>query len=211
MELQLRLPGDWPVGQHRHAPPEPAGEDLESVLTWLREVEINAWISTTPPAHIAAGIHDPYGGEDIRRFPRGRWGLAARRDCPMAARHRAAVLPEGSAVKRPSKLSTDRARRFCSALATETRDRPNWWVSIQTVADRLGMSGDNAIKLADACARAGLRRTTSPSTRRRTDARPSCRAQRDAERGRAKSGAGEAMRLPRGLFWPASLTTDAKL
>ena len=67
MELQLRLPGDWPVGQHRHPPPEPAGDDLESVLTWLQEVEINAWISTTPPAHIAAGVHDPYGGDDIRR------------------------------------------------------------------------------------------------------------------------------------------------
>ena len=26
MELQLGLPDDWPVGQHRHAPPEPTGE-----------------------------------------------------------------------------------------------------------------------------------------------------------------------------------------
>jgi hypothetical protein len=86
MELQLRLPGDWPVGQHRYASPEPAGGDLESVLTWLQEVEINAWISTIPPAHIAAGVHDPYGGDDIRKdfhsvngeWPRGeiaRWLL----------------------------------------------------------------------------------------------------------------------------------------
>ena len=67
MELQLRLPGVWPVGQYRLAPPEPAGENLESVLTWLQMIEINAWIQTTPPAHIAAGVHDPYGGEDIRR------------------------------------------------------------------------------------------------------------------------------------------------
>jgi hypothetical protein len=52
--------------------------------------------------------------------------------------------------------SADRARRFCSALATETRDRPNWWVSIQTVADRLGMPGEDAIELADECSRAGL-------------------------------------------------------
>ena len=59
-------------------------------------------------------------------------------------------------MKQPSKLSADRARRFCSALATETRDRPNWWVSIQTVADRLGMPGDEAIALADDCAREGL-------------------------------------------------------
>lgn len=86
MELQLRLPGDWPVGDYRRAPSAPAGEDLESVLTWLQDVEVNAWISTTPPALIAAGVHDPYGGEDIRRdfyavnveWPRGeiaRWLL----------------------------------------------------------------------------------------------------------------------------------------
>ena len=69
MELQLRLPGDWPVGQHRRALLEqPDPDDLESVLTWLQEVEINAWIQTTPPAHIAAGIHDPNGGEDIWVF-----------------------------------------------------------------------------------------------------------------------------------------------
>jgi hypothetical protein len=59
-------------------------------------------------------------------------------------------------MKRPRKLPADRARRFCSALATETRDRPNWWVSIQTVADRLGMQGDDAIELAGACTRDGL-------------------------------------------------------
>jgi len=59
-------------------------------------------------------------------------------------------------MKRPRKLSTDRARRFCSALATETRDRRNWWVSIQTVADRLGMPADDAVELVDACAREGL-------------------------------------------------------
>lgn len=59
MELQLRLLGDWPVGVHRCASPAPAGDDLESVLVWLQEAEINAWISTTPPAHIAVGVHDP--------------------------------------------------------------------------------------------------------------------------------------------------------
>jgi hypothetical protein len=86
MELQLKLPGDWPVGQYRHAPPAPVEDDLESVLTWLQDIEVNAWIQTTPPAHITAGVHDPCGGEDIRRdfhtvdgdWPRGeiaRWLL----------------------------------------------------------------------------------------------------------------------------------------
>lgn len=86
MELQMRLPGDWPVGQRRPTPVEPAADDLEAVLTWLQEVEVNAWIQTTPPAHIAAGIHDPYGGDDIQHafhsingeWPRGeiaRWLL----------------------------------------------------------------------------------------------------------------------------------------
>jgi hypothetical protein len=65
MELQLRLPGDWPVGQDRRTRSEPDADDVESMVTWLQEIEINAWIQTTPPAHIAAGIHDPNGGEDI--------------------------------------------------------------------------------------------------------------------------------------------------
>jgi len=42
MELQLTLPGDWPVGQHRHAPPEPVGQDGKSVLVRLHAVEVNA-------------------------------------------------------------------------------------------------------------------------------------------------------------------------
>lgn len=58
-------------------------------------------------------------------------------------------------MKRPRKLASARAQRFCSALATETRDRPNWWVAIQTVADRLGLEGDEAILIADECAASG--------------------------------------------------------
>ena len=34
------------------------------MLVWLQEAEIHA-ISTTPPAHIAVGLHDPNGGDDI--------------------------------------------------------------------------------------------------------------------------------------------------
>ena len=86
MEHQLWLPGDWPVGVRRYASPAPEGEDLESVLVWLQEVQVSAWISTAPPAHIAVGVHDPYGGDDIRQdfhsvdgeWPRGeiaRWLL----------------------------------------------------------------------------------------------------------------------------------------
>ena len=33
MELQLRLPGDWPVGQHRRSLPDLDADDLASVLT----------------------------------------------------------------------------------------------------------------------------------------------------------------------------------
>ena len=50
----------------RCAPRGLAGDDLEAVLTRLQEAEINTWVSTTPPAHIAAGIHDPSRGPDIR-------------------------------------------------------------------------------------------------------------------------------------------------
>lgn len=86
MEHQPRLPGDWPVGQHRRASPALAGTDLELDLIWLPEIEIDTRIATTPPAHIAAGAHDPCGGPDIREdfhsvngeWPRGeivRWLL----------------------------------------------------------------------------------------------------------------------------------------
>ena len=46
-------------------------------------------------------------------------------------------------------------RRFCQALAEAAGDRTNWWVSIQTVADRLGMDSDQATILAADCAEAG--------------------------------------------------------
>ena len=42
MELQLQLPGTWPVGMSRYAPRCLAGNDLEAVLTRLQEAEINA-------------------------------------------------------------------------------------------------------------------------------------------------------------------------
>jgi len=32
MELQLRLPGDWPAGRQSRSPPDPDGDDLEAVL-----------------------------------------------------------------------------------------------------------------------------------------------------------------------------------
>ena len=76
MELQLKLPGDWSVGGHRPAlTEEPDGDNLEAVLTWLREVEIDAWIQTTPPTQIAGGIHDPYRGRVRKDFhsSNGQW------------------------------------------------------------------------------------------------------------------------------------------
>lgn len=63
------------------------GNDLETVLERLQEAEINCWVGTAPPAHIAAALHDPAGGADIRtefepvdgRWPRGaiaQWLIA---------------------------------------------------------------------------------------------------------------------------------------
>ncbi|WP_428671961.1 hypothetical protein [Reyranella sp.] len=52
--------------------------------------------------------------------------------------------------------SVERARRFCSALATETRAaRIGGWQS-RPSPNRLGMPGEDAIELADDCAREGL-------------------------------------------------------
>ena len=40
--------------------------DLEDVLARLQAAEINCSVATAPPAHIAASLHDPEGGPDIR-------------------------------------------------------------------------------------------------------------------------------------------------
>ena len=57
--------------------PKPGGDDLESVLAWLQEVEINVWISTTPPVHIAVGVRDPYGGDRPSEKATVMLGIAA--------------------------------------------------------------------------------------------------------------------------------------
>lgn len=58
-------------------------------------------------------------------------------------------------MRKSRKLATDRAKRFCSALATETRERPNWWASINSVANRMGIDDDQAVAVAEECERAG--------------------------------------------------------
>lgn len=84
MEIQLQLPGDWPVGVSRLGSKPSEGDDLEATLTWLQEAEVNYWIGNAPPSHITAAVHDPSGGPDIQRnfapiegqWPRGaiaRW------------------------------------------------------------------------------------------------------------------------------------------
>jgi hypothetical protein len=44
----------------------PDAPDLETVITRLQDAEINCWVGTAPPAHIAAAVHDPDGGPDVR-------------------------------------------------------------------------------------------------------------------------------------------------
>jgi hypothetical protein len=54
-------------------------------------------------------------------------------------------------------------RRFCEALAKECEGQPvTWSVAIDTIAKRLGISGDEAIVLADDCHQAGLVRHDVP-------------------------------------------------
>jgi hypothetical protein len=49
-----------------------------------------------------------------------------------------------------------RIEEFCAALHDESRHRrAPWWVSIGTVARRLGVPHDQAVVLADDCALAG--------------------------------------------------------
>jgi hypothetical protein len=47
-------------------------------------------------------------------------------------------------MKRPRKLSTDRARRFCSALNDLSEHRPQRWRMLDSVARKLGVPWDDA-------------------------------------------------------------------
>lgn len=55
------------------------------------------------------------------------------------------------------RLSADRARRFCQALAADSEGRRSapWWTSIDTVARKLELPYDEAVVLADDCEKAG--------------------------------------------------------
>jgi hypothetical protein len=56
----------------------------------------------------------------------------------------------------PRTLSASRAWAFCQALELERAGRPPpWWISIAKVARRLQLPYDQAVLLADDCARAG--------------------------------------------------------
>ncbi len=60
-------------------------------------------------------------------------------------------------MKRPRKLSADRARRFCAALAAESEGRRSnpWWSSIDTLSRRLALPYSETAGLAVECAEAG--------------------------------------------------------
>jgi hypothetical protein len=63
----------------------------------------------------------------------------------------------------PKKATPLRYRRFCEALAEESKGRPvPWSMAIDTIAKRLGISIDEAIVLADDCQLAGLYRHDVP-------------------------------------------------
>jgi len=62
------------------------------------------------------------------------------------------ALFEGSAVKRPRKLSTDRARRFCHALGNLSDRRTQRWRMIDSIAQKLGVPWDEAETVANEAA-----------------------------------------------------------
>lgn len=55
------------------------------------------------------------------------------------------------------RLSADRARRFCQALAADSEGRRAmpWWTSIHAVAQKLELPYDEVVALADDCEKAG--------------------------------------------------------
>jgi Mn-dependent DtxR family transcriptional regulator len=58
-------------------------------------------------------------------------------------------------VKRPRKLATDRARRFCAALGDLSERRPQRWRMLHSVAQRLGVGWDEAEAAANEAAEKG--------------------------------------------------------
>jgi hypothetical protein len=54
--------------------------------------------------------------------------------------------------------SADRARRFCQVLSADAEGRRQmpWWTSIHAIAAKLDLPYDEAVALADDCAKAGL-------------------------------------------------------
>ena len=77
MELQLRLPGDGPVGQHRHAPPAPAGGALGTSLNWTQTVlrkHGEGW-----PGQSCCRAMAARGSSLSIRASKSAWGMAAKR------------------------------------------------------------------------------------------------------------------------------------
>ncbi|MCW5733708.1 MAG: hypothetical protein KIS73_06270 [Enhydrobacter sp.] len=61
-------------------------------------------------------------------------------------------------AKKPRRLAADRARRFCAAVSAEAagRSAAPWWSSIDVIARRFEIPYDDAVALAEDCAREGL-------------------------------------------------------
>src|SRR4051812_36386987 len=123
--------------------------ELEAVLVRLQQAEINAWVGTAPTAHIAAGIHDPNGGPDIRRdfHARAEWRVAAGRHRGLVARGGGAALSRPLAMTAPPPRAADvaRLRIFCQALAAASARRPaGWWMSVTEIGRQLGLEYEAA-------------------------------------------------------------------
>jgi hypothetical protein len=103
-ELQLGLPGDWLVDQHRRAPPELAGDDLEPVLTRLQEVEIN---DRARPAAARLCADKPDRDRNIRGADAGSLGPIGTRPPQIPSSNSPnAVTPAASTAPRASRVET---------------------------------------------------------------------------------------------------------
>ncbi len=155
------------VGEDEEIPAAEEGDKqrLERVIKSLHESEINAGLQSFCFCGFRAWIGDELNGitasgaveeDDPGWHSFSAVALWLHQTAPRLYPRKQVCQRGRGLMKRPSKLAPDRVRRFVQALSIESRDGPSRWVSIPTVAERLGMRGEEAIELADQCAREGL-------------------------------------------------------
>jgi hypothetical protein len=118
-----------------------------------------------PPDQVAAPNYTNYRLAGRPLPERTRTTLTGPRQLP-------SLLAAGIGYHLGGMIVIDPARQFCDALMAESTGAPvPWYVSIDKVAARLGLSVEECVAIAEACEEAGLVRPEAPGARGTTEHR----------------------------------------